>query len=345
MLKSSGIGTYIKNVIPGLLDHFDITLIGNRSEIINSFGEGNYRIIDFNSAIFTLKEQLTLPFIIPFCDIFWSPHYNSPIFPTKAKKAIITLHDANYFNFWSELHFLKKVFLKISTSIVYTSKKSRILTVSEFSRRELSKYLKIPPNKINVVFNGVLSDFSDGSSKSTSHLNYILFVGNVKPHKNLVTALEAFKILSPLYPSLKFVIVGKKEGFINGVKNLEEILIDSNDNIVFTGYLSENELKNYYRNAHAFIFPSLYEGFGIPILEAMTFKLPIVASKIEPFIEIAQDSIVYFDPLNKNDIAEKLRIVLDPEYQIDKISYEQIIERFKWDHVIEHHKSVFNKII
>jgi hypothetical protein len=99
MINSSGIGTYLQNVLPYLTDNFDINLIGNKDELSGFEWTNRCKIIPFDAKIFSVSEQFYLPLIIPKCDFFWSPHYNVPFLPIRAKKRLVTLHDAFYFEF------------------------------------------------------------------------------------------------------------------------------------------------------------------------------------------------------------------------------------------------------
>lgn len=244
MLNHSGIGTYLRNIIPFLKNEFDLVLLGNKIEIEKEGFHLFSSVVEFNAPIFSIKEQFLLPILIPKCNIFWSPHYNIPFFPIRARKRVVTLHDAYYFAFYDSLSFVQKVFIKISA---FLSKKfSKIIfTVSEFSKKELIRYIDCPETKLKVVYNGIDIMYNSGFIKTSIGFPYVLFVGNVKPHKNLVKALEAFRILKETRDNIKFVIVGKKEGFITGEKNLGYLIETLKNDVIFTGYISIESLKNF----------------------------------------------------------------------------------------------------
>jgi glycosyltransferase involved in cell wall biosynthesis len=158
---------------------------------------------------------------------------------------------------------------------------AKIFTVSRFSLERLQYYLNLTTDKFKVVYNGVSEDFHEMEDELFINDPYVLFVGNVKPHKNIITALRAFQKISEHYPRLKLYIVGKKDGFITPDNNLVNIVEELGERVVFTGLVSLNELKNYYSKAQLFVFPSFYEGFGLPLLEAMIYKIPIISSNAD----------------------------------------------------------------
>ena len=154
MINDSGIGTYLKNILPFLFDEFDIVLLGNKNDLLKYFFNYKFQFINFNAPIYSIKEQFFFPFIIPNCEIFWSPHFNSPIFPVKAKKRICTIHDINHLVFDSGMSKVKKLYAQI---LYYNSLKrsEKIITVSNFSKQEIINYFNFGEEKVNVIYCGV----------------------------------------------------------------------------------------------------------------------------------------------------------------------------------------------
>ena len=337
MINNSGIGIYLQNIIGILSLHFNLILLGEESELKNY--KNFCKVTLFTPPIFSLREQILLPFIIPKCDIFWSPHYNIPFFPIRTKKRVVTLHDAYYFAFYHTLSVTQKIYIKIASKICSRFAK-KIFTVSEFSKSELIRHIHCPSQKIEIVYNGVAKNYNSEFHFNKIDTPYILFVGNVKPHKNLVNALSSFKILLAKYPEVKFFIVGKKEGFITSETRLTSLIETFKDSVVFTGYVSIEELKNYYANAKVFLFPSLYEGFGIPILEAMKFNIPIVSSNLASIPEVGGDAVLYCDPTNVPDMAEKLEQAYSGKWKPDLEKYKNQVEKYSWESVAEKHITI-----
>jgi glycosyltransferase involved in cell wall biosynthesis len=190
---------------------------------------------------------------------------------------------------------------------------SRIATVSHFSQGELGEVLGIDPARIAVIPNGtdhiarVAPDDSVTARKGLQAGRYFLFVGSPAPHKNLAAALKAFSGLSD--KGMTFVVVGAAKSKVFGDGGL-----DVPDNVVFTGRLTDEEIAGLYRQAAAFIFPSFYEGFGIPPLEAMVHGCPVLASDIGSCREVCGDAALFFPPNDADALTNLMaRIMAQPE--------------------------------
>jgi len=337
MHNASGIGTYIKNIIPYLINRFDITLLGNAEEIKKYNWSDKIHIIETNSKIYSIKEQVELPLKIPKCDIFWSPHFNIPILPIKAKKRIVTIHDVFHLAFYNNLNFKQKIYSKFVINQA-VDRSDLIITVSNFSANEIKKYTNTS-KKIEVVYNAVDSDRfkpikdTETLKKIKEKYNlpnkFILFVGNVKPHKNLKRLLLALKNLET-----NLVIVGKKEGFITGDEGISNLIKQNNleNKIFFTGYVQDEDLPAIYNLATLFIFPSLYEGFGIPPLEAQACGCPVICSNVASLPEVYGDSVLYCNPYDLNDIKEKIEILINNEDLREQLRLKgfENLKKFSW---------------
>jgi glycosyltransferase involved in cell wall biosynthesis len=337
MINASGIGRYLQNILPSLIDHFDnIILLGDKN-LLNHYGVS---VITLKKPVYSVSEQLEFYKIIPECDIFFSPHYNIPLLPIRAKQRIVTIHDVFHLAFYKELNLLQKIYSK--TVISQALKKSHaVITVSEFSRNEILKYTdKKYAEKISVIYNGVTPV---GKSVTQNNLlyvpkSYFLFVGNIKPHKNLKRAVEAFRLfLSDFKESQEkshFVIVGKKDGFITGdniVKCIENDLV-LRDYVKFTGQITDEELNILYSNALALVFPSYYEGFGFPPLEAMALNCPTIVSTAASMPEICRDAALYFNPFDITDLYNKMKYISNENLRHELIRKgHENIKRFSWE--------------
>jgi len=352
LINASGIGTYLKNILPGLLDIFDqVVVLGNSKEISRFHWNKRVEIIEFNAEIYSLKEQLLYPIVVPKCDILWVPHLNLPLLPIRAKKVVATIHDVNHLAGVSPISRVKRkyAYLLFQNAV---NKANLIFTVSEFSKKELTKYTAVNPEKIKVVYCGVdQSFFQDTKNDKSLKLpdNYILYVGNVKPHKNLISLLKAYCLLSnELKSKYQLVIIGKKEGFITEDKEIDEYIKSNNleKQITFTGYVEDFDLPKIYQQAALFVFPSLYEGFGLPILEALAANILVISSNAASLREIGGEAVIYFDPMNYSELAQKMLECL--ENSIDKsflnAQREIQLEKFTWEKAIENHKQGFKTI-
>ena len=165
---------------------------------------------------------------------------------------------------------------------------------------------------------------------------YILYVGNIKPHKNLRRLLIAFKMIKDKIPH-KLVLIGEKDGFITGEKEVFKIAKEIGDRVIFKGYVDEKTLEQYFINAEIFVFPSLYEGFGLPTVEAMACGCPVIASCIGSLLEVCKDGVMYCDPYSETDIAEKMEQLLKNEELRKKYIQrgERITKAYTWDKTVE----------
>jgi glycosyltransferase involved in cell wall biosynthesis len=307
MINSSGIGTVIKNILKRMIvlkPEWNFFILGDLLTLkkYNFLKCDNVKLISCNAPIYSIKEQIELVKRIPKdTDIMWSPHYNIPIF--YKGKLIVTIHDVFHLampQFVKGMH--KQLYARFMFNMV-KYKANKIICVSNFTASELEKYVSIDKNKVEVVYNGIDKEwFNVNLEKPVYDKPYLLYVGNVKPHKNLVNLVKAFELIKDKIPH-DLIIVGKKEGFITGDKNIFKLTKKMSDRIIFTGYIDDNLLKQYYKQADLFIFPSLYEGFGLPPLEALATGTRVICSDILVLKEICKNMVDYFEPLDIESIS------------------------------------------
>jgi len=356
MINHSGIGTNIKNMIPSLVEHYKLTLLGN-AEILNSFPWSNETsIIDMKSPIYSLKEQLELPTKIPKCDLFVSPHYNIPILKIKASKRAVIINDVNHLVFADQLSLPKVIYAKYMINAAI-KKSDKVITISQFSKNEIIKYTHVKEKEIRIVYCGIdneilrntLQEKSFEKIRATYKLpeDYFLYVGSIKPHKNLHSAIKAFDFWLKKYPAAKkLVVIGIKQEDLSKHTEISK-LCDQNDNIIIPGFVKDYDLPLIYSNAACLIFPSMYEGFGLPPLEAMVCGCPVIASNSASIPEICGDAALYFEPLNFEALAEKMTMLTNDKSLraelIDK-GYKNIL-RFNRDRFAENLKLEFDDVI
>lgn len=359
MIDFSGIGTYLQNLIPFLKKEVNLILLGNKNTIENYIHEKDLKIIPIRSSIYFPYEQIEFLFKIRSVDIFWSPHFNVPIFPIRAKKRIVTIHDIFHLAFKELYSPFERVYIKLLINSALNLS-DMIITVSNFSKSEIIKYTQIKEDKIKVIYNGVNKEkFKVYDKKDLEKIRlkyrlpdrFILFVGNIKPHKNLKGLLKAFKVvIEELDEDLFLVITGKQEGFLKGDTEIFK-LINTNPllkkRIFLTGYINEKDLPILYNLAELFIFPSFYEGFGLPPLEAMACGCPTVVSRIPPLLEICGDATYYVDPYNINDIAKGIIEVLSKKElreTLIKKGFERV-KLFSWENSAKEHLKLIKEIL
>lgn len=345
MIEHSGIGTYLQNLLEHLSRSPDLSLIclGNR-KVIESFSwSSSVRIISCAAPVFSIREQFELPLKIPPCDLFWSPQYNIPIFPIRAKKRVVTIHDVYHMAYFHTLTIAEKLYVTVMLNAAAWLSDA-VITVSEFSKSEILRHLRLDERKIHVIYNGVKT-FPAPASLPQTDIPYILFVGNVKPHKNLKNAIAAFAKIRSEYPELFFLIVGEKENLRSSDTGLSDVLTALEPHIRFTGKVDDPTLSGYYKNAAMLVFPSYYEGFGLPILEAMQFGIPIAASNAASIPEIGGEAVVYFDPFTVNDIANAIRQILHGDHADKPAMYPSRLRSFNWNASAQIHLKLFEAII
>ena len=361
MINNSGIGVYIQHYVRSILvrGSLRVTLIGKKVELDHYFGEfQNWQHIAADFPIYSIAEQLRLPLLIPACDLFWSPHYNIPLLPIRARKHLVTIPDVYHLAYYSTLTLPQKVYARLVANAA-VRKADVITTISQYSKQEIQRFTGADGHKIEVLYLGVdgtlfrpvinNTDRDRVKLRYTLPPEYILFVGNVKPNKNLRRLVEGFAELLAELPNLKLVITGKQEGFITGDPDLFA-RIRANDilasRIVFTGFVDTEDLPILYSLARLFVFPSIYEGFGFPPLEAMACGCPVVASKASSIPEICGEAAFYVDPLNPDDIARGIRAVaMDSELRNRLIDagYEQC-QHYNWNESSERFIQIISEL-
>lgn len=239
--------------------------------------------------------------------------------PLFYKNQIITIHDLSH-----EIHpewFSKGYYTYYHFMLPRIAKKCKaILTVSEFSKKEIIDCFNISPDKLYVVHSNVpfretpTREELENYVKPDNVERYILAVSNMDPRKNFSRLIQAFHLLKD--KSIKLYIIGMKQKAFNDVN------IESTENIYVPGFVNDEQLKVMYQNALLSIYPSLYEGFGLPPLESMTFGCPCIVSNIPALKEISGDAALYVDPTNIEEIAHIIEYLLN-----DKLVQEDLKEK------------------
>jgi glycosyltransferase involved in cell wall biosynthesis len=336
MINMSGIGTYLKNILPYLFEKFSkqnniaITLLYNSEdkdtvEQYRSKGK-NVKLEAVDKGIYSISEQLFfLKKKYSKNTVFWSPHYNIPYF--YKGELIVTVHDVYHLDDpLNTLSKAEKAYAKLFFKRI-RKKAEKVITISNFSKDRLLETAKIQKN-VEVIYNGVSDAWRRFETKDEKDFKYFIYVGNVKPHKNLQVLLAAFTELA--LDDYKLVIVGKKEGFINGDQDITSKM--DNENIIFTGRISDEELMAYVKSAEALIFPSLYEGFGLPPIEAMAMGCPTIVSTAASIPEVSGDASLYFDPLDKEGLKEQMLKLINNKDLKEELKQKGLAhaENFKW---------------
>ena len=275
-------------------------------------------------------------------DVFFSPTHYLPIFTPK--KSVISILDVSYLKY-PEL-FKKSDLNQLRNWTKFSVKKAKkVFTISQASKDDIIKEYGIAKDKVVVTYPGtkVLSSkynvlsMDEIEKKYGIQGEYVLFVGTLQPRKNIVRLVEAFSMLinandKRINTNMNLVIVGKK-GWL-----YEEILespkkFNVGDKVKFLDFVSDEDLPSFYKNAICFVLPSLYEGFGLPVLEAMKYGCPVITSNVSSLPEAGGDAALYVDPKDVSDIADNLRLMIkSPQLRKELIEkgYEQV-KKFSWE--------------
>lgn len=282
--------------------------------IIEEFNDNNFSYTTIQPKTNTISgvkghlwEQVILPFNMMKTSkkgVLWSP---SNVGPISISNQIVTIHDTVPFD---HPEWLNKSFVSCYKYLqpLLAKKVRHIITISEFSKQRIIEHLKVPESKISVIYNGVNikkeSKQSLFENKFLSLGNYILSVGSLEPRKNISRLLEAFELYQKETNSdIKLVIVGH-EGVTRVFKSSYSNVSRNNKNIIYTGHVSDAELSYLYENAKGFCYPSMYEGFGLPPLEAMSYGIPVLTSNTTALKELCENRAILVDPHSVSSIAE-----------------------------------------
>ena len=322
-LRDFGIGTYIRNLLRHLarLDRETEYVLLARPEdcaALRCIGE-NFRAVPESAGNYSVAEQLKIPLALrrERVDLFHAPHYVLP--PLAARPSVVTIHDCIHLMFPQYLP-SRLAFAYARASITLAARRAtRVLTVSESSKRDILKFVDVPPEKIDVIYNAYDERFAVEPREEDVvrireryqlHDAFVLYAGNVKPHKNLGRLIEAFQLVrSRGLDHLKLVLIGddiSKYAALRRAVHHHQL----HKYVRFLGYVPEETLAVMYRLAGVFVFPSLYEGFGLPPLEAMASGTPVVTSNVSSLPEVAGDAALLVDPYDPEAIAGGILKVL-----------------------------------
>ena len=325
-LHDFGIGTYIRNLLRhlGRLDHeteFVVLARPSDCEAMKSLGE-NFRAVPETAPNYSVAEQIRIPLAVrrEGVTLFHAPHYVLP--PLVTCRSVVTIHDCIHLMFPQYLPSrLALTYARASINLA-SRRATRVLTVSHSSKRDILRFVDVTPDKIDVIYNAYDERFGVEPREEDVirvrdryqlHDEFVLYAGNVKPHKNLERLIDAFDLVRKRgLGHLKLVLIGDE---ISRYAALRRAVHSHqlHKYVRFLGYLPEETLAVMYRLAGVFVFPSLYEGFGLPPLEAMASGTPVVTSNVSSLPEVAGDAAVLVDPYHAEAIADGIERVLCDE--------------------------------
>jgi glycosyltransferase involved in cell wall biosynthesis len=348
MLPKSGIGMCIHHFL--LNNCYDIAL-GKPSEL-ESYSKHISEIIPFDCSIYGYKEQIHFPYsklkrAKP--DVLHIPHCNIPLF--YRGKMIVTIHDLTHLIYPEFLPF-KLVHWYFKFIFWFVCKRAdHIMTDSENTRKDLIRFCNANPDKISVVPLGVSREFVIKKKESIQYLysrysiprdkKLILYVGNLLPHKNLETLMEAFAKMRNKQ-NCRLILVGKAFENYKGMDQEKKLGIEHYT--IHTGMVSQDVLVDLYNLADLFVLPSLYEGFGLPILEALACGTPVACSNTSSLPEVGGSIVTYFDPMNRDDITKVLELGLTKKGTQNRETQEWV-SRFSWERTSANISAIAERVV
>jgi glycosyltransferase involved in cell wall biosynthesis len=317
MITHPGIGRYIKCLVPELIKKApedEFVLFGDPERLKGLANAPNVRVIEWKASIYSVQEQLSFPYDKEDIDLVHVPHFNIPIFCKT--KMVVTIHDLIYILFPRSVRSpLARLYARVCMSAAL-KKASKIITVSKHTTEDLVKVFgKRYEEKIKTVYEAAGKNFKRIDDKGALEgirekfnlsEKIILYVGSVKPHKNVSGLLEAYARLQKRGISHQLVIVGRWDRKEDHLKSI----IDKNNGINYIGEVSSDDLVALYNLSDALIHLSFYEGFGLTVLEAMQCGTPAIISEATSLPEVAGDAGLAVSPLNIGQIADTVYNVL-----------------------------------
>ncbi len=359
-----GIGTYIRNIVNELARQNRATqylLIGRRQHLeeFDPLPE-SFELLDYYAEPGSLRTHLHLPFLLQrhHVDILHMPWFYAPaLVPCRL---VITVHDLT-----DLLSPPMGDTPLVQTGRLFFARRAlaradRILAVSHSSKRELARVFGIAENKIEVIYDALDARFlreplpadADQILERLAVTDpFVLYAGNIKPQKNLARLIEAFAVAKaelrdhPQYARLKLLVIGDE---LTKHPDLRRAVVRTRvrEDVRFLGFVPYNVLRVFYSRARAFLFPSLYEGFGLPPLEAMAHGTPVLTSNVSSLPEVFSQAALLVNPEHVFDIARGIRQILTEGVLREALIRRgyQLIERFSWEHSAQQVHNVYEDV-
>jgi len=313
---------------------------------IGTFADEINRINKFESANFSGKPvspadtiKTAMASLSKRGDVIFFPGYIPPLF--SKIPYVFTVHDLNHLDRPENSSKFKRLFYQV---VIRNGcrKAKKILTVSEFSKRRIVEWSGINPNKVINVGNGVSESFNVDVKPYNVDFKYFLCVSNRKAHKNELRTLEAFSKAN-LPPEVKLVFTGKPNEELTAL--MEKLKVTNR--VHFTHFVALEDLPSLYKSASGLVFASLYEGFGLPVIEAMACGTPVITSNTTSLPEVAGDAAILVNPLDVDDISTAMNQLYFNEALREKLIAKGFIQakKFSWEKTAEKVRKALNEVI
>lgn len=337
--KPTGLGVYAKNILKVFsqdkrpVEVFcPIDIEGLNTIRVTEYVKPSYK--KKGGLMRLLYTQLVLPFKINKSDTLYHPFQYLSLF-SRAKQ-IITIHDLIPL-YYPEVAKHQYKYYKYLMPLLL-KKAHKVICISNNTKEDLLKHYKVDENKIRMIYNGYDNELFNEDNIDESILNkysidypYMIMVGASYHHKNLESAIKAFKDVDHR-KNCKLLIIGKSSAYIEKLKELTKELKLENE-VIFLGYVEDNDLKTLYNKSIAFVYPTLYEGFGLPILEAAACNTLVLCSNNSSLPEVAGDGAIMFEPTNIAEIKTAMETALEGGTEVEEIKRiaKENLNRFSWE--------------
>lgn len=323
----TGVENYAKNIFENIKEKCTINIAQPKTT---------------NKYLAHLWTHLILPFENG--DVLFCPANIAPIFVPKSKKLIVTIHDVAFLTYPKSFSTFFRIYYKIIMPFTI-NRADKIITVSNYSKNEIHKYYPKSKDKTEVLYLGKNNDFKKFDDEKKK--NQILYVGSMNQRKNIIGVLKAYECLE--IKDYKLLLVGNFSSNFDIDEETKQLIkkAEQNVNIEFKKDVTNKELIEIYNQSKLFLFPSFYEGFGLPVLEAMACGTPVVCSHSSSLPEVGGDAVVYCDPYDIKDIKEKIEYVLNDELLQKQMIFEglQRAQLFSWEKSAAEHMGIFRKVL
>ena len=361
-LRDFGIGTYVRNLLRQLArqedaHHYVVLCREQDCDWIDDLGP-RFRAVIETAGNYSVAEQFAIPIDLrrESAELFHAPHYVLP--PLTPCRSVVTIHDCIHLRFPQYLP--SKLGYAYARAQMWTAthRAGRVITVSEASKRDILRYFRVPESQIDVIYNAIDERFwQEPSEEEIGRVReryrldnpFVLYAANIKPHKNLERLIEAFHLLRQNSPQLKDVqllIIGdeiSKYATLRRAVHRHKL----HKHVRFFGFVPDQTLAALYRLANVFVFPSLYEGFGLPPLEAMASGTPVITSNVSSLPEVVGQAALMIDPYEPSAIADAMyRVLTDAPLRAELIQLGFARAReFSWERSIKRVREIYEEVM
>ena len=356
MAHNTGIGTYLRGLMSGFRGRgrgsdFDLAVFG-------PVKSQEWAYYDFSAPIYSFREQVQYPGMLRQCKLWHAPHYNVPLWKGRTK-LVVTIHDIIHWIFRKQFFSPLQTLYAGSMLKRAVASADHIITVSQHTKNDLIKYFHAEEQKVTVIYHGIDEKFRHFSpeeqalafqklrEKYSLPESYFLYVGMMKPHKNIQTLIRLFRKLK-LKGAVKasLVLIGRKDKkYPPGYDEL--VHLRSDEDILYLPEIDYDDLIAFYNQAIALVHPSLYEGFGFTLLEAMRCGTPVLANRSSSIPEVVGNAALLFDAISEEAMMDAL-VEMERNANFRESLRQKGLERskiFTWNECARRTAEVYERVL